>query len=113
LPPSGSCRFAVERGDDPDALEPRSLETFLAEQAIAGGPEQCIQQLQLLATSTGMSHVRCVFNGNGVVSPDATRGGMELFAAEVLPACPAIEPDESGVRPGDDEVNGSAIHDYV
>jgi alkanesulfonate monooxygenase SsuD/methylene tetrahydromethanopterin reductase-like flavin-dependent oxidoreductase (luciferase family) len=79
--------FARQRGEDPERLQVRTLEQFHAEQAIIGAPDDCIRQLQNLATSTGTDHVRCMFNGTGVIPPDVTRRAMALFAAEVLPVC--------------------------
>jgi alkanesulfonate monooxygenase SsuD/methylene tetrahydromethanopterin reductase-like flavin-dependent oxidoreductase (luciferase family) len=79
--------FARQRGEDPDGLSVRSLEQFCKEQAIVGAPEDCIRQLQELATSTGMDHVRCMFNGAGSIPLETTRRAMDLFAAEVLPVC--------------------------
>jgi alkanesulfonate monooxygenase SsuD/methylene tetrahydromethanopterin reductase-like flavin-dependent oxidoreductase (luciferase family) len=79
--------FAAQRGEDPDRLQVRSLEQFRAEQAIVGAPDDCSEQLQELATRTGMHHVRCMFNGAGNIPLEAARSAMELFAAEVLPVC--------------------------
>jgi alkanesulfonate monooxygenase SsuD/methylene tetrahydromethanopterin reductase-like flavin-dependent oxidoreductase (luciferase family) len=84
--------FARQRGQDPDALERRSRERFLAEQAIAGTPEECIAQIQNLALAQRCSHLRCIFNGGGELDLPATLAGITLFGREVLPACQAIKP---------------------
>ncbi|MBV9356393.1 MAG: LLM class flavin-dependent oxidoreductase [Chloroflexi bacterium] len=82
--------FARQRGEDPDALQARSLEQFSAEQAIIGAPDDCVRQLQELTARTGMNHLRCMFNGAGSIPLEAARRAMELFAAEVLPVCRAF-----------------------
>jgi alkanesulfonate monooxygenase SsuD/methylene tetrahydromethanopterin reductase-like flavin-dependent oxidoreductase (luciferase family) len=79
--------FARRRGKDPARLQVRTLELFHKEQAIIGDPDDCIRQLQNLAKSTGMHHVRCMFNGTGIIPLDVTRRAMALFAGEVLPVC--------------------------
>jgi alkanesulfonate monooxygenase SsuD/methylene tetrahydromethanopterin reductase-like flavin-dependent oxidoreductase (luciferase family) len=66
-------------------------EHFLASQAIVGGPGRCIEQIADLIGRTGISHLRCVFSGNGVLDRDTTLEGLALFAREVLPACREIE----------------------
>jgi alkanesulfonate monooxygenase SsuD/methylene tetrahydromethanopterin reductase-like flavin-dependent oxidoreductase (luciferase family) len=83
-------KFATRRGEDPDTLVPRKREDFLREQAVAGTPGECVRQLEALARELGTFHVRCVFNGNGVLSDAETLAGMELFAKEALPTCRAI-----------------------
>ncbi|MDQ1080079.1 LLM class flavin-dependent oxidoreductase [Pseudoroseomonas cervicalis] len=82
------CDFAARRGADPDSLPPPDRARFLAEQAIAGTPEQCHAALLALEARSGIGALRCVFNGNGMLGPAETMAGMTLFAQEVLPALP-------------------------
>jgi alkanesulfonate monooxygenase SsuD/methylene tetrahydromethanopterin reductase-like flavin-dependent oxidoreductase (luciferase family) len=89
-PPRSSPNWTQNAGVDcPTWLRARSRGTRVLRRH-AGSPENCIHQLQNLARTTGITHVRCVFIGNGELTPSATLGAMELFAAEVLPACRAI-----------------------
>jgi alkanesulfonate monooxygenase SsuD/methylene tetrahydromethanopterin reductase-like flavin-dependent oxidoreductase (luciferase family) len=63
---------------------------FLRDQAIVGGPDRCLEQMRRLVVDTGISHLRCVFNGNGALAPEAALAGMELFAREAMSAARAI-----------------------
>jgi alkanesulfonate monooxygenase SsuD/methylene tetrahydromethanopterin reductase-like flavin-dependent oxidoreductase (luciferase family) len=81
--------FAARRGQPASEIQPRSKEDFLREQAIAGDPQACLDQLAALARS-GITHLRLVFNGNGELSNDQALGAMQLFAREVLPGCRAL-----------------------
>jgi alkanesulfonate monooxygenase SsuD/methylene tetrahydromethanopterin reductase-like flavin-dependent oxidoreductase (luciferase family) len=81
--------FAARRGQSPDEVPPRPRAQFLREQAIAGDPQACFEQVATLARG-GASHLRLVFNGAGVLDDQTALGRMELFAREVLPACQAL-----------------------
>jgi alkanesulfonate monooxygenase SsuD/methylene tetrahydromethanopterin reductase-like flavin-dependent oxidoreductase (luciferase family) len=87
--------LAARRGTPADQVEARSRESFLAEQAIAGTPEQCIAQIERLVEDPGAGHLRAVFNGNGVLDDETALRGMELFAREVLPVCGTMGPVQS------------------
>lgn len=78
--------FAAQRGLSPAEVVPRSREQFLRQQAIAGDPQACIDHITALAHQ-GVTHLRLVFNGSGVLDDQTALRRMELFAREVLPAC--------------------------
>jgi alkanesulfonate monooxygenase SsuD/methylene tetrahydromethanopterin reductase-like flavin-dependent oxidoreductase (luciferase family) len=80
--------FAAKRGGVPAA--PISRERLLREQAIAGDPDTCIEQLQRTVRETGVEGLRCNFNGNGALPNEIALAGMELFAREVMPAARLI-----------------------
>ena len=61
-------------------------EAVLRDQFVHGTPEDCIAQIRRLADGTGIRHLRCIFNGNGVLSNETALIAMRLFAREVLPA---------------------------
>ncbi|MBI2760377.1 MAG: LLM class flavin-dependent oxidoreductase [Chloroflexi bacterium] len=84
--------FAARRGEDPDALPVRPRGQVLREQVIAGTPDACIRRITELADEPGTGHLRCVFNGNGVLENDTALRAMNLFARDVLPACREIVP---------------------
>jgi len=63
---------------------------FVREQAIVGTPDDCIRQLRHLRMEKGFRHLRCVFNGSGLLDNRTALAGMELFAREVLPVCKAL-----------------------
>lgn len=75
---------ALARGMTPP--EPRSRALMMADFTIAGTPEDCHAQLCALSARTGSSSIRCLFSANGLIANDVALRGMELFAAEVLPA---------------------------
>lgn len=79
-------RFAALRGEPATGIAPRSRESFLREQAIAGTPDECIAQIQEIARTIGTTHLRGVFNGNGVLDDNTALHDMALFAQDVLPA---------------------------
>jgi alkanesulfonate monooxygenase SsuD/methylene tetrahydromethanopterin reductase-like flavin-dependent oxidoreductase (luciferase family) len=81
--------FAARRGRPAAGVELRSKAEFLREQAIAGDPQACFEQLTALA-ARGVTALRLVFNGNGEVDARQAREGMELFARELLPHCRAL-----------------------
>jgi alkanesulfonate monooxygenase SsuD/methylene tetrahydromethanopterin reductase-like flavin-dependent oxidoreductase (luciferase family) len=65
---------------------------LLREQAIAGVPERCIEQIAALVRASGVEGLRCYFNGNGALPDETAMPGMELFAREVVPALRRIVP---------------------
>jgi alkanesulfonate monooxygenase SsuD/methylene tetrahydromethanopterin reductase-like flavin-dependent oxidoreductase (luciferase family) len=65
---------------------------LIEQQAIVGGPDACIAEIARLAHQVGTGHLRLVFNALGGLDWPTTLRQMELFAAEVLPVCQAIEP---------------------
>lgn len=75
---------ALERGMTPPA--PRDRAAMLADFTIAGTPEDCLAQLRALSARTGANSIRCLFSANGLIANDVALAGMELFAAEVMPA---------------------------
>ncbi|WP_215905788.1 LLM class flavin-dependent oxidoreductase [Phreatobacter cathodiphilus] len=75
--------FARQQGRSPVTVD---RETLLAERFLWGSPEDCTTAIRSLAARTGIGALRCVFNGNGCLGPDATLAAMRLFAREVLPA---------------------------
>lgn len=77
--------FAGLRGVPPEAVVRPDRETILRTQFIHGAPEDCLTQIHALRETTGIGALRCVFNGNGVLSNAAALAAMRLFAAEVLP----------------------------
>lgn len=76
-------------------ITPRPRDQFLRDQAIAGTPEQCIEQIAALAREPGTGHFCCVFNGNGVLDAETALRGTTLFAREVLPVCARVSRTES------------------
>jgi alkanesulfonate monooxygenase SsuD/methylene tetrahydromethanopterin reductase-like flavin-dependent oxidoreductase (luciferase family) len=78
--------FAALRGERPENVKRPEREAALRDQFIHGTPEDCIAQIRELAAATGIPHLRCIFNGNGVLSNEVALAGMRLFAREVLPA---------------------------
>ncbi|MDR7222202.1 LLM class flavin-dependent oxidoreductase [Aminobacter aminovorans] len=77
---------AKAAGRSTDQIVMPDRQTAMARQVIAGSPDDCVTQLEALATSTGIDAVRLVFNGNGIVDMPAATADMELFGREVLPA---------------------------
>ena len=65
---------------------PLDRDRVLSEQVIWGDPEQCVAQIAALRQTRGTGELRCVFNGNGVLTNDEALAGMRLFAQTVLPA---------------------------
>jgi alkanesulfonate monooxygenase SsuD/methylene tetrahydromethanopterin reductase-like flavin-dependent oxidoreductase (luciferase family) len=53
--------FAARRGQPAGEVQLRPRESFLREQAIAGDPQACYDQLAALARA-GVTHLRLVFN---------------------------------------------------
>ncbi|WP_293423313.1 LLM class flavin-dependent oxidoreductase [Phreatobacter sp.] len=78
--------FAALRGEKPEHVKRPDRETVLRDQFVHGTPEACVAQIRRLADGTGIRHLRCIFNGNGVLSNATTLAAMRLFAGEVLPA---------------------------
>jgi alkanesulfonate monooxygenase SsuD/methylene tetrahydromethanopterin reductase-like flavin-dependent oxidoreductase (luciferase family) len=78
--------FAALRGERPENVRRPERDTVLRDQFIHGTSEECIAQIRQLAAASGITHLRCIFNGNGVLSNEKALAGMSLFAQEVLPA---------------------------
>jgi alkanesulfonate monooxygenase SsuD/methylene tetrahydromethanopterin reductase-like flavin-dependent oxidoreductase (luciferase family) len=78
--------FAALRGEKPENVKRPDRSTVLRDQFIHGTPEACMVQIQALAAATGIRHLRCIFNGNGVLTNEAALTSMRLFAREVMPA---------------------------
>ncbi|MFO1183544.1 MAG: LLM class flavin-dependent oxidoreductase [Bauldia sp.] len=78
------AEFAARRGGPPGT--PITRERLLGEQAIAGDPQACLDQIAAIVRATGVENLRCYFNGNGALGDEAALAGMELFAREVMPA---------------------------
>lgn len=76
--------WAAERGQP--APVPRSLTTMLQEHAIAGTPEQCVDQIRALSARTGAHSMRAMFSANGLIPLPEAEAAMALFAREALPA---------------------------
>ena len=86
-----TCALPIFKGGVP-APEPVTREQLLREQAIAGVPERCIEQIAALVRASGVEGLRCYFNGNGALPDETAMPGMELFAREVVPALRRIVP---------------------
>ncbi|KQP43751.1 LLM class flavin-dependent oxidoreductase [Pseudorhodoferax sp. Leaf274] len=78
--------FAGRRGVPPEQVPPIDAERVLREQFVCGSPAQCLDQIATLRARTGIGHLRCVFNANGLWSDAQALQAMRLFAREVLPA---------------------------
>ncbi|QCI68298.1 LLM class flavin-dependent oxidoreductase [Phreatobacter stygius] len=78
--------FAAARGVPADQVPPLDRDQVLRDQVIHGDPDACHAEIVRLKATTGIGELRCVFNGNGVLDNETALAGMELFAAEVLPA---------------------------
>jgi alkanesulfonate monooxygenase SsuD/methylene tetrahydromethanopterin reductase-like flavin-dependent oxidoreductase (luciferase family) len=84
-------RWAPVDVTDPEAVRVARA-SLIRDQAIVGDPDACIAEIQRLAREVGTGHLRCTFNALGGLDRATTLHQMELFAAEVLPACRAIGP---------------------
>lgn len=73
--------LAEERGQP---FNERSFETFCAEQAIVGDGAACRRAIEALIAEQQLDHLRCVFNGNGVLSAEETVSQLERFASAVI-----------------------------
>ncbi|HVR54669.1 MAG TPA: LLM class flavin-dependent oxidoreductase [Pseudorhodoferax sp.] len=82
--------FAGRRGVPPEQVPPIDAERVLREQFIHGTPGQCHAQIAALRERTGIRHLRCVFNANGLWGNAQALDAMALFAREVLPALRAL-----------------------
>lgn len=82
--------FAGKRGVPPDQVPPIDAERVLREQFIHGTPQDCHAQIAALRARTGIRHLRCVFNANGLWNNAQALDAMALFAREVLPALRAL-----------------------
>ena len=77
--------YAGRRGVAPQDVVPIDRGLLLRDQLILGDPESCFQQIADLRRRMGIAALRCVFNGNGVLSPPVSMEQMRLFSREVLP----------------------------
>ncbi|AHB47686.1 luciferase [Hyphomicrobium nitrativorans NL23] len=77
--------YAGRRGVAPGDVLPIDRELLLRDQLILGDPESCFAQIADLRRRMGIAALRCVFNGNGVLSPPLSMEQMRLFSQEVLP----------------------------
>ncbi|MFN8632339.1 MAG: LLM class flavin-dependent oxidoreductase [Chloroflexota bacterium] len=84
-------RWAPVDVNDPEAVR-AARATLIRDQAIVGSPDECVSEIARLVREVGTGHLRCVFNALGGLDRATTLAQMELFAAEVLPACRAIGP---------------------
>jgi alkanesulfonate monooxygenase SsuD/methylene tetrahydromethanopterin reductase-like flavin-dependent oxidoreductase (luciferase family) len=75
--------FARERGGRPLPLDKSQLVGDGI--AIVGDPASCVAQVRELAQSTGVGHMRLMFNAFGQLNERSEVDALELFAAEVLP----------------------------
>lgn len=82
--------FAGKRGVPADQVPPIDTDRVLREQFIHGTPEACHAQIAALHARTGIAHLRCVFNANGLWTNAQALDAMALFAREVLPALRAF-----------------------
>ncbi|RCW63122.1 LLM class flavin-dependent oxidoreductase [Pseudorhodoferax soli] len=82
--------FAGRRGVPPAQVPPIDAARVLREQFIHGTPEACHAQIAALRARTGIGHLRCVFNANGLWRNAQALDAMALFAREVLPALRAL-----------------------
>jgi alkanesulfonate monooxygenase SsuD/methylene tetrahydromethanopterin reductase-like flavin-dependent oxidoreductase (luciferase family) len=84
-------RWAPVDVTDPEAVR-TARASLIRDQAIVGDPDACIREIERLAREVGTGHLRCTFNALGGLDRPTTLAQMELFAAEVLPACRQIAP---------------------
>ncbi|SFU66778.1 Flavin-dependent oxidoreductase, luciferase family (includes alkanesulfonate monooxygenase SsuD and methylene tetrahydromethanopterin reductase) [Polaromonas sp. YR568] len=82
--------FAGRRGVPAHEVPPPDTGRMLSEQFIAGTPDACHAQIMALRESTGIGHLRCVFNGNGLLDNAQALKQMRMFANSVLPALRAV-----------------------
>jgi hypothetical protein len=92
--------FAARRGQDPATVALRSRESFLREQAIAGDPQACHDQLAALARA-GVTHLRLVLNGSGEWSNERALAAMTLFASSPARCSPPAAGCEGRRRESD------------
>lgn len=78
--------FAGRRGVPAHEVPPPDTGRMLREQFIAGTPDGCHAQIVALRESTGIDHLRCVFNANGLLDNGQSLKFMQMFANSVLPA---------------------------
>lgn len=83
-------RYAVQQNRPLDSIKPVDRELFLAEQMIAGDPEDCVAQLMQLRDTTGIDSVRLIFNCNGEVSEQDADAMATFFGQEALPKLHAL-----------------------
>lgn len=84
-------RWAPVDVSDSEAIR-AARASLIRDQAIVGDPGACIAEIERLAREVGTGHLRCTFNALGGLDRATTLAQMELFAAEVLPACRVIGP---------------------
>ena len=77
--------YAGRRGVAPQDVLPIDRALLLRDQLILGDPPSCFAQIVDLRRRMGIAALRCVFNGNGVLSPPISMEQMRLFSQEVLP----------------------------
>ena len=92
-------RWAPVDVNDPEAVQ-IARASLIRDQAIVGTPDACIMEIERLAREVGTGHLRCVFNALGGLDRATTLAQMELFAAEVVPACREIGPTAGRARFG-------------
>lgn len=82
--------FAALRGERPENVRRPERADVLARQFIHGTPDDCLAGMTALSAETGIPAIRCIFNGNGVLSNETALAGMRLFAREVMPALRSV-----------------------
>lgn len=77
--------YAARRGVAAGDVPPIDRVQVLRDQLVLGDPEQVFLQISALRRSTGIGALRCVLNGNGLLSRTHTLEQLRLFAQAVLP----------------------------
>lgn len=76
---------ALRAGRDISCISKPDLEAFRRLQTITGNAEDCAEQITLLESSSGISSLRLVFNGNGAFSHNEALEEMIMFGEKALP----------------------------
>lgn len=82
--------YAQRRGIARADVAPIDRNALLRDQMIMGDPETCVRRIIELRRTSGIGALRCVFNGNGVLTRQQTLGQMRLFSQTVLPSLRAV-----------------------
>ncbi|TVR09193.1 MAG: LLM class flavin-dependent oxidoreductase [Salinarimonadaceae bacterium] len=85
------ARRAAARGAAPPA--PRDRAEMLAGYAIAGDPDDCIEQIRALCARHMSRSLRALFSANGLIPMPQAREAMRLFSAQVLPELTVLTPE--------------------
>ncbi|MCF1742760.1 LLM class flavin-dependent oxidoreductase [Paradevosia shaoguanensis] len=77
-------RFAMAQNRPLDGIKPIDRDAFLANQMIAGSPQDCFERLVALRERTGIDSIRLIFNCNGEIPEDEAEIMATLFGCELI-----------------------------